>query len=209
MMHKFQHQKFWRLSLGLLLIGIGQRLFYTGAVLPWVNDTTLPLTWIVTSMICFLLGFMCVLPLAIWFYKTYRSDERLLKLIGFYLLFACLLGVVIGGLGQLLYELTSFTYATVQIGIWVSSTISQNLLKLIFCFGLVSIYKQLPIGKRMCLVRLPLVVVGVLTVGTLFLTVCLPEISSLLTSVIDAVLLIAILYYFMYLMKEKKDEKVS
>ena len=163
----------------------------------------------VTSMLCFLLGFICVLPLAIWFYKKYRSDERLLKLISCYLLFACLAGLGIGGVGQLIYNHTSFTYQSVQIGIWASSTIIQNIFKLILSFGLVSIYKQLPIRKRSILIRLPLIGVLLLTVCFLLINGWLPEIGATLASVVDAMLMIATLYYFMYLMKEKKDEKVS
>lgn len=170
MIHKTKHSRFWRLSLGLLLLGIGQRLLYTGVVSPWARDRSLPILLLVLSLVALALGVVLVLPLIVWFYKYHRSDKRLTKLILVYLLSATVVGLVIGRVGQLLYDHTSLAYYAVRTGVWAVSTISQGVLKLFLCFGLVSIYKQLPIRKRLDMLWLPSLVVIAITVGLVLMS---------------------------------------
>ncbi|MBF0819106.1 hypothetical protein E4U01_06600 [Streptococcus acidominimus] len=138
----------------------------------------------------------------VWFYKLHRSDKRLPKLVLAYLLTAVTLGFIIGGLGQLLYDHTSFAYDAVRIGVWTMSTIVQSVLKVILCFGLVSIHKNLPIRERRNCLWLPLVGVIMVSICIVLLSYFLPTVGSVLASVIDAIVLIATLYYFSYLVKE-------
>ncbi len=202
MNHKMKLSRFWRLSLSLLLLGIGQRLMYTGVVSPWARDRGLPVLLLVLSLVAFVLGIALLLPLLVWFYKLHRSDKRLPKLVLAYLLTAVTLGFIIGGLGQLLYDHTSFAYDAVRIGVWTMSTIVQSVLKVILCFGLVSIHKNLPIRERRNCLWLPLVGVIMVSICIVLLSYFLPTVGSVLASVIDAIVLIATLYYFSYLVKE-------
>ncbi|MBF0839744.1 hypothetical protein [Streptococcus acidominimus] len=190
------------MSLSLLLLGIGQRLMYTGVVSPWARDRGLPVLLLVLSLVAFVLGIALLLPLLVWFYKLHRSDKRLPKLVLAYLLTAVTLGFIIGGLGQLLYDHTSFAYDAVRIGVWTMSTIVQSVLKVILCFGLVSIHKNLPIRERRNCLWLPLVGVIMVSICIVLLSYFLPTVGSVLASVIDAIVLIATLYYFSYLVKE-------
>lgn len=209
MIDKLKFSKFWRLSLGLLLLGIGQRLIYTGAVSPWATDRGLPVLLIILSLVALVLGLALVLPLMVWFYKCHRSDKRLSKLILLYLLGAALSGLIIGGIGQFLYDHTSFAYYSVRTGVWTISLIIQSILKLILCFGLVSIYKQAPIRSRKSMLWLPLAGVLVVTLCLVLVNYWLPALGEYLTSLVDAVLLISTLYYFIYLVKETSYETTS
>lgn len=202
MIHKMKLSRFWRLSLSLLLLGIGQRLMYTGVVSPWARDRGLPVLLLVLSLVALVLGIALLLPLLVWFYRRHRSDKRLPKLILAYLLTAVTLGFIIGGFGQLLYDHTSFAYDAVRIGVWTMSTIVQSVLKVILCFGLVSIHKNLPIRERRNCLWLPLVGVIMVSICIVLLSYFLPTVGSVLVSVIDAIVLIATLYYFSYLVKE-------
>ncbi|WP_316606157.1 hypothetical protein [Streptococcus pluranimalium] len=144
-----------------------------------------------------------------WFYKSHRSDKRLPKIILAYLLSAAVAGIVIGGIGQLLYDHTSFAYSTVRTGVWTTSTIIQSILKVVLCFGLVSIHKNLPIRKRSNYLWLPLVVVILVCICTALLSYFLPTVGSILVSLIDAIVLIYTLYYFIYFAKETSYETTS
>ena len=207
MIQKMKLSRFWRLSIGLLLLGIGQRLIYTGAVSPWAKGRGLPLHLLGLSLVALVIGLALVLPLIVWFYKHYRSDKRLLKLILFYFLSASLIGLIIGGLGQLLYDYTSFTYYSVRTGIWATSTIVQSILKLLACFGLVSIYKHLPIRSRRAYLWLPILGVVVVNICLVLIYYWLPNIGIYLVSFIDALVVIFTLYYFVVMKKENESEK--
>ncbi|NQK93803.1 hypothetical protein HO498_05945 [Streptococcus suis] len=209
MIDKLKFSKFWRLSLGLFLLGIGQRLIYTGAISPWATDRGLSVLLLVLSLVALGLGLALVIPLMVWFYKCHWSDKRLPKLILFYLLGAIFSGLIIGGMGQLLYDHTSFAYYTVRIGVWTTSTIIQSILKVVLCFGLVSIHKNLPIRKRSNYLWLPLVVVILVSICTALLSYFLTTVGSILVSLIDAIVLISTLYYFIYLVKETPYETTS
>lgn len=209
MIQNIKISRFWRLSLGLLLFGIGQRLFYTGAVSPWATDRGMPVLLIVLSLVAIGLGLALVIPLMVWFYKCHRSDKRLPKLILFYLLGAALSGLIIGGMGQLLYDHTSFAYYALRTGVWITSTIIQSILKVILCFGLVSIHKDLPIRQRRNYLWLPLIGVVLVSSCILLLSYFLPTVVSILVSLVDAIVLISTLYYFMYLVKETSHETTS
>lgn len=209
MIQKMKLSRFWRLSLGLLLLGIGQRLFYTGVVSPWARDRGLPILLITLSLVSLGIGLVLILPLIGWFYKRHRSDKRLVNLILIYLLSAVVTGFIIGVIGQLLYDHTSFAYYAVQTGVWITSTIIQSILKVILCFGLVSIHKHLPMRQRRSYLWLPLVVVVLVSICILLLSYFLPTVGSILASLIDAIVLTSTLYYFMYLVKETSYETTS
>ncbi|WP_228065118.1 hypothetical protein [Streptococcus cuniculi] len=182
---------------------------YTGVVSPWARDRGLPILLLVLSLVALVLGIALLIPLLVWFYKLHRSDKRLPKLILAYLISAVTLGFLIGGLGQLLYDHTSVAYDTVRTGVWTMSTLLQSVLKVILCFGLVSIHKNLPIRERRNCLWLPLTGVVSVSIGLVLLNYWLPTVGSVLASVIDAIVLIATLYYFSYLVKEMSDETTS
>lgn len=203
------HSKFWRLSLGLLFFGIGQRLMFTGIVLPWATDTSIPIVSAVLSLVSVLLGFILIIPIGIWFYKNYRSDKRLHWAIVSYILSVIVCALGIGAVGQLIYDYTSFAYTSVKTGIWIVSTIVQLILKIILCFVVVSIHRKLPLKDRMSQLWLPLLLSIGLTAVVFGITIWLPMASSFIVSVADLIILIFTLYYFMYLAKESIYETVS
>jgi len=99
--------RFWRLATGLLFLGVGQRLLFTGAISPVVVEEGLSLILTLLSLLFLMIGTVLIFPIAIWFYKQYRSDKRLNHTILIYLFSAILCGILIGGLGQILYDNTS------------------------------------------------------------------------------------------------------
>ena len=188
--------RFWRLATGLLFLGVGQRLLFTGAISPVVVEEGLSLILTLLSLLFLMIGTVLIFPIAIWFYKQYRSDKRLKHTILIYLFSAILCGILIGGLGQILYDNTSLEYDHVKI-------------KVILSYSLVSIYKTLPIKSRVDQLRLPVLVSMLLVAFCLAIAVWFPILGSFVLSIGDALILICTLYYFIYLTKENDDEKTS
>ena len=115
--------RFWRLATGLLFLGVGQRLLFTGAISPVIVEEGLSLILTLFSLLFLIIGTVLIFPITIWFYRQYRSDKRLNHTILIYLFSAILCGILIGGLGQVLYDHTSLEYGHVKIAIWAFTTI--------------------------------------------------------------------------------------
>ena len=209
MMKVLRFSRFWRLAIGLLFLGVGQRLLFTGAISPALVEEGLSLILTLLSLLFLMIGTVLIFPIAIWFYKQYRSDKRLNYTILIYLFSAILCGILIGGLGQVLYDHTSLEYGHVKIAIWAFTTIVQTFLKVILSYSLVSIYKALPIKNRLEQLRLPVLVSTILVACCLALAIWFPILGSFVLSIADALILIFTLYYFIYLTKENDDEKTA
>lgn len=209
MMKALRFSRFWRLATSLLCLGLGQRFLYTGAISPMVVEEGLSLILTSLSLLFLIIGSGLVLPIAIWFYKQYRSDKRLNHTILIYLFSVILCGIFIGGFGQILYDNTSLEYDQVKIAIWVFTTIIQTFLKVILSYSLVSIYKALPIKDRLEQLRLPVLVSTILVACCLALAILFSILGLFVLSIADALILIFTLYYFIYLTKENTDEKTA
>ena len=209
MMKVLRFSRFWRLAIGLLFLGVGQRLLFTGAISPVIVEEGLSFILTVFSLLFLIIGTVLIFPIAIWFYKQYRSDKRLNHTILIYLFSAILCGILIGGLGQVLYDHTSLEYGHVKIAIWAFTTIVQTFLKVILSYSLVSIYKALPIKSRVDQLRLPVLVSMLIVAFCLAIAVWFPILGSFVLSIGDALILIFTLYYFIYLTKENDDEKTA
>lgn len=205
----FKPTLFKRLALGLLAFGVSQRLLMLGVVSPWARDKVFPLVLLVLGLICGLGGAVLLLPLVVQFYKTHRSDKRLVISLGAYLLATVISGLLIGGLGQVLYDQTSWSYDQVKTGIWLVSSLVQLALKLLFAFSLVSIYRHQPIRRRLRLSVLPVLGALVVLLLTLVISLWWSSLGTWLVSLTDAGLLLAMLYYLIYVMKETSREKTS
>ena len=208
-MKVLRFSRFWRLATGLLCLGLGQRLLFTGAISPVVVNEGLSLILTLFSLLFLIIGTVLIFPITIWFYRQYRSDKRLNHTILIYLFSAMLCGILIGGLGQVLYDHTSLEYGHVKIAIWAFTTIVQTFLKVILSYSLVSIYKALPIKNRLEQLRLPVLVSTILVACCIALAIWLPILGSFVLSIADALILIFTLYYFIYLTKENADEKTA
>lgn len=209
MMQRIRFSRFWRLAIGLLLLGMGQRLLFTGAISPVVVEKSLSLILTLLSLLFLMIGTVLVFPIVIWFYKRYRSDKRLNHTILLYLFSAILCGILIGGFGQILYDYTSLEYTHVKIAIWAFTTIIQTFLKVILSYSLVSIYKALPIKSRVDQLRLPVLISMLLVAFCLAIAAWFPILGSFILSISDAFILISTLYYFIHIAKENNDEKTS
>ena len=201
--------RFWRLAIGLLFLGVGQRLLFTGAIFPVIVEEGLSLILTLFSLLFLIIGIVLIFPITIWFYRQYRSDKRLNHTILIYLFSAILCGILIGGLGQVLYDHTSLEYGHVKIAIWAFTTIVQTFLKVILSYSLVSIYKALPIKSRVDQLRLPVLVSMLIVAFCLAIAVWFPILGSFVLSIGDALILIFTLYYFIYFTKENADEKTA
>ena len=201
--------RFWRLATGLLFLGVGQRLLFTGAISPVIVEEGLSLILTSLSLLFLIIGSGLVLPIAIWFYRQYCVDKRLNRTLLAYILSAILCGILIGGFGQILYDHTSLEYDHVKITIWAFTTIIQTFLKVILSYSLVSIYKALPIKNRLEQLRLPVLVSMLIVAFCLAIAVWFPILGSFVLSIGDALILIFTLYYFIYLTKENTDEKTA
>ena len=200
---------FRRLATGLLFLGVGQRLLFTGAISPVVVDGGLSLILTLLSLLFLMIGTILIFPIAIWFYRKYHSDKRLNHTILIYLFSAILCGILIGGLGQILYDNMSLEYAHVKIAIWAFTTIIQTFLKVILSYSLVSIYKALPMKSRAEQMRLPVLASMIIVPVCLAIAAWFPILGSFVLSIADALILIFTLYYFVYLTKENDDEKTA
>lgn len=201
--------RFWRLATGLLFLGVGQRLLFTGAISPVIVEEGLSLILTLLSLLFLMIGTVLIFLITIWFYRQYRSDKRLNHTILIYLFSAILCGILIGGLGQILYDNTSLEYDHVKIAIWAFTSIIQTFLKVILSYSLVSIYKALPMKSRAEQMRLPVLASMIIVPVCLTIAVWFPILGSFVLSIGDALILIFTLYYFMYLTKENDDEKTS
>lgn len=199
--------RFWRLAIGLLFLGVGQRLLLTGGVTSWATDISWSPILILLSIILLIVGILLIIPIGMWFYRVNCSNQLLKKLVLFYLLTTVMIGLVVGGIGQLLYDYTTFTYTDVKMGIWLVSTLLQVLLKIALCYCLVSLHRQLPIRGRRSMLWLPSILSILFLSITMGLTIWIPSVGNVLVSVVDSFILIATLYYFVYLTKEKSHEK--
>ena len=209
MMKVLRFSRFWRLAIGLLFLGVGQRLLFTGAISPVIVEEGLSFILTLFSLLFLIIGTVLIFPITIWFYRQYRSDKRLNHTILIYLFSAILCGILIGGFGQILYDHTSLEYDHVKITIWAFTTIIQTFLKVILFYSLVSIYKALPIKNRLEQLRLPVLVSTILVACCLALAIWFPILGSFVLSIADALILIFTLYYFIYLTKENTDEKTA
>ena len=209
MMKVLRFSRFWRLAIGLLFLGVGQRLLFTGAISPVIVEEGLSFILTLFSLLFLIIGTVLIFPITIWFYRQYRSDKRLNHTILIYLFSAILCGILIGGFGQILYDHTSLEYDHVKITIWAFTTIIQTFLKVILFYSLVSIYKALPIKNRLEQLRLPVLVSTILVACCLALAIWFPILGSFVLSIADALILIFTLYYFIYLTKENDDEKTA
>lgn len=209
MMKVLRFSRFWRLAIGLLFLGVGQRLLFTGAISPVIVEEGLSFILTLFSLLFLIIGTVLIFPITIWFYRQYRSDKRLNHTILIYLFSAILCGILIGGFGQILYDHTSLEYDHVKITIWAFTTIIQTFLKVILFYSLVSIYKALPIKNRLEQLRLPVLVSTILVACCLAIAVWFPILGSFVLSIGDALILIFTLYYFIYLTKENDDEKTA
>ena len=209
MMKILRFSRFWRLAIGLLFLGEGQRLLFTGAISPVIVEEGLSLILTLFSLLFLIIGTVLIFPITIWFYRQYRSDKRLNHTILIYLFGVILCGILIGGFGQILYDHTSLEYGHVKIAIWAFTTIVQTFLKVILSYSLVSIYKALPIKSRVDQLRLPVLVSMLIVAFCLAIAVWFPILGSFVLSIGDALILIFTLYYFIYLTKENDDEKTA
>ena len=209
MMKVLRFSRFWRLAIGLLFLGVGQRLLFTGAISPVIVEEGLSFILTLFSLLFLIIGTVLIFPITIWFYRQYRSDKRLNHTILIYLFSAILCGILIGGFGQILYDHTSLEYDHVKITIWAFTTIIQTFLKVILFYSLVSIYKALPMKTRLEQLRLPVLVSTILVACCLAIAVWFPILGSFVLSIGDALILIFTLYYFIYLTKENDDEKTA
>lgn len=209
MMKILRFSRFWRLAIGLLFLGVGQRLLFTGAISPVIVEEGLSLILTLFSLLFLIIGTVLIFPITIWFYRQYRSDKRLNHTILIYLFSAILCGILIGGLGQVLYDNTSLEYTHVKIAIWAFTTIIQTFLKVILSYSLVSIYKDLPIKSRVDQLRLPVLASMIIVTVCLAIATWFHILGSFVLSIADALILIFTLYYFIYLTKENDDEKTA
>lgn len=202
-----RHSKFWRLAIGLIGLGLGQRLLLTGVLEPWTKDRSPSLVLSLLSVLLLMLGLVFTVPIAKYFYRANRSDKRLMKTILGYLITSLLLGVVIGGLGQLIYDQSHFTYEDVKNSMHIVSTFLQGLLKVILFYCLVSIHRKRPMrGWKKELLLPAVVTLGVISIS-LVITNKLPQSADFILSLVDTGLLMTILYYFLYMnQKEKLNE---
>ncbi|MGT2716672.1 hypothetical protein [Streptococcus respiraculi] len=198
MIKKSTLSKFWRLALGLLLVGVGQRLLLTGVISPWATDTTLSIVLPLVSLAFCAVGLFLFIPIGIWFYKGYQSDKRLYPVCFSYIISTLLCGLIIGGVGQVLYDYTPFSYSSVKTGIWFFTTIIQTNLKVILIYSLAQIYRDLPLKEDWRQMIPPLLIATCCTMVALVLSLWLPIVGGVLVSVVDSIILMATLYYFMY-----------
>lgn len=197
--------KWLQIALGVLSLGIAQKLLLTGVLSPLSTDQRISFTVVVLAIILLIVGLNMLAPICIRFYRTYKYDNRLKKVIISYFLMSIFFGVVIGGIGELTYRWFDVSYQDVKMGMLLLTNLLQILLKLYGIYCLVCIYKKLSIKIHIKQIVLSLVIGMLISSGIQLVNVLVGPINDTILSVIDSFLLLG---YFNYLLYYKKFREI-
>lgn len=194
-MNSYNIPKWLKLAIGLLGLGIGQRLFLTGIVFPLATESNIPIVLAVLGLFLLGIGLSLVIPIGIRFYKKYRNDRRLHRILLSYVASSLLLGIGIGLLGEAAYHFSDLSYEDIKTGMWFISSIGQLALRLLLLFSLVCIYKKQGVRKQLIVHYVMLI--GLILVSGMSQLVSLgfPDMGEIALSIVDSFLLIIWLYY--------------
>ena len=197
-----KHKHFIECVLSFICLGLGQRFLISGLIKPWAEDRKLLVVLSLIGGLLFVLGGILFIKLFLWFYKKYNQNNRILKVLIYTIGATLVCGIVVGLLGQLLYDNSAISYRHIKTGIWVVSSYIQTAIKLIGLYALMCFYR----GNRFSwkdrpLKQIILVGLGMVT-GMAILSFLLPNLVTPIQYLVDTTLILGVIYCF--IAKENK-----
>ncbi|HEM6509189.1 TPA: hypothetical protein U2E14_000804 [Streptococcus suis] len=124
-----ENRKFFEFAIGYIFMGIGQKLMGVGLLKPWSENAQVLLWLGLVGLSLFGIGLFFIGKLAIWFLRQFNQEQRVAKVVGLALAVSVLGGLLLGGLGQLIYDYTSFGYQEVKNAIWLVTSLFQTFIQ--------------------------------------------------------------------------------
>ncbi|CQR24749.1 hypothetical protein BN1356_01105 [Streptococcus varani] len=136
-----KRRRYSELVVGFLSFGLGQRLLVVGVVKPWAEERQIVLFLAVLGFILWTGGIILLIRLLSWLLKNYNQNNRVLKVLAISLVASVTAGILIGFVGQFLYDKTSISYSIAKTSIWVLSSLIQASIKMTALYSLITFYQ--------------------------------------------------------------------
>lgn len=188
-------KRFWLFTLGIICLGLGQRLSRLGFLQPWAEDRSLLIVIGVLGLILFAIGSAFLLKVLIWLFRHFNQNNQLIKVMLLATGAVILSGFVIGSLGQILYDNTSLDYGFVKDGIWLVTCLAQALIKSTVIFVVSCFLTNRPFTFKNKKYHNLLMLVGLLTLSATLIGLLVPIVSESLLFIVDTALVVGITYY--------------
>ncbi|HFI0587310.1 TPA: hypothetical protein ACGO00_001493 [Streptococcus suis] len=143
------------------------------------------------------IGLFFIGKLAIWFLREFNQEQRVAKVVGLALAVSVLGGLLLGGLGQLIYDYTSFGYQEVKNAIWLVTSLFQTFIKVTVIFILYCFYKDSNFSWKKENFRriIAIVLLGILIAASIGLI--WSAISDILLGLADMIVILGTVYYLL------------
>ncbi|MCJ1996140.1 hypothetical protein GYN67_05515 [Lactococcus piscium] len=135
-------QYFILYTIGLLSYGIGSSLFLNKVFLEKIviKSDRVPLKFV--GVLCVLIGIGILLFIVYQYYQKISLKQKMIKAIQTYILLVFVIGLVVGGIGKLIFEFTDRDYDWVKQLIWILTTLMQGELRFILIYYCLTLYKE-------------------------------------------------------------------
>ncbi|WP_155970707.1 hypothetical protein [Streptococcus ruminantium] len=189
-----KRRRFSEFVFGFISLGIGQELMRIGLLKPWSENIPFLLGIGIVGLFLSGVALFIIGRLALWFIKQYNQDNRVVKTLILTFTVAILGGLLIGGLGQFIYDHSSFSYRDVKNGVWLVTSVFQALVKVTVLFILYRFYQGTSLSWKEENFQRILVIVSIVLIFTTSIGLILPSISGLLLRAVDTVIVLGTVY---------------
>jgi hypothetical protein len=198
-----KHRRYSELVVGFLSFGLGQRLLVVGVVKPWAEERQIVLFLAVLGFILWTGGIILLIRLLSWLLKNYNQNNRVLKVLAISLVASVTAGILIGFVGQFLYDKTSISYSIAKTSIWVLSSLIQASIKMTALYSLITFYQGKELSFKQKEFKFILLLALLMLGFAHALSIFLPQLAEVLLFMTDSFLLLGTVYYFV--IKEKEN----
>lgn len=189
-----RNRRFMEFTLGFVSFGLGQRLIGSGFLQPWIKEKQrlLVLGWL--GIILLLVGLFFLGKVTIWIFKNYNQNHRVTKLFLGMVALTIIGGLMIGGVGQFVYDKKWFDYATVKKAIWLISSVFQIIIKVMMVNVLSCYYRGSNFSWRSknLYKQMLIVIISALMVSAIGLMV--PVAAEVLLYMLDVTVVLGTIY---------------
>ncbi|MCK3923637.1 hypothetical protein [Streptococcus sp. 2022WUSS135] len=192
-----ENRKFFEFAIGYIFVGIGQKLMGVGLLKTWSENAPVLLWLGLVGLSLFGIGLFFIGKLAIWFLREFNQEQRVAKVVGLALAVSMIGGLLLGGLGQLIYDYSSFGYQEVKNAIWLVTSLFQTFIKVTVIFNLYCFYKDSNFSWKKENFRriIAIVLLGILiavNIGLIW-----SAISDILLGLTDMIVILGTVYYLL------------
>lgn len=176
---------------------MGQQLIRTGFIEPWAEDRQSFLVLGILGLISLVVGLFLIGKLFLIMIKQYNQHNQVVTSVLVAIGISLITGLLIGGIGQWLYDHSSFTYHHVKNGMWLATSLVQSLIRVTLLYAFICFYKGqfFSLKNRQWQRIMLLLFVCILLIGSIGLLV--PRIAELLLYLVDTLLTLGIVYIVM------------